>query len=112
MPEKQHCKICGGMRAAFRDGRALRCEGCGTPVANCHISDSLLQKISRKLCCPNCRSQYGEEIEPGRYTCKTCDVTYEAPDFDFVRVDPVQNAEKNEAYIAANTIRKLRHGGR
>ena len=112
MAEKQHCKICGGMRAAILTKDGMRCVGCDGDTRKCHISDSLLQKISRKLCCPNCRSQYGEEVEPGRYSCKTCDVTYEAPDFDFVRVDPVQNAEKNAAYVAANTIRKLRHGGR
>jgi len=112
MPEKQHCKICGGMRGAFCHNKQILCEGCATPVASCHISDDLLRKINRKPRCPNCRSTFSEEIEKDRYCCKTCDTTFEAPDMGYVDDRPENNAMKNEAYAQANVIRKLRHGGR
>lgn len=112
MTEKRHCKICGGRRDSFSDGRVTRCVGCGTPVGNCHLAEDLFKRINRKLCCPNCRSPYGDPIDEERFCCKTCDTVYEAPDFNFVDSRPEENAMKQEAYQQANTERRRRHGGR
>ena len=110
MPEKQHCKICGGKRSSYRDGKVLRCEGCGMPVGNCHITNEQLQKTKSRLSCPQCRSPHAEHIELGRFSCSTCGTVYELPDHGFIDDRPEQNAMKKERQSESSVTRMLRHG--
>ena len=108
--KKKHCRICNGRRGETELGRNVVCEGCATPVANCHITDVQLSRTKTRLVCPMCRGTRADHIELGRFCCTTCGTQYELLEQEFLDDRPDVNLEKKEAHAAANVKRILRHG--
>ena len=93
---KNFCRICQGQRGfVIMDGKP-RCEGCGTPIANCHMRTEQRKGTESPLKCPQCRSANADLLEAGRWLCATCGTVYEHADVGFVDDRPVENAIKKE----------------
>lgn len=87
------CRFCVGPRGV---NSAKQCEGCGMPVANANVPESVRKQNKLRLKCPKCRGTHIREIEADRYCCETCDSVFEAADTGFVDDRPEQNAMKKE----------------
>ena len=100
MTDTIQCRFCQGVRPVL----LKRCQGCGSPVENARDNS----KPRAKRQCPKCQSGSYQEIDAGRYVCRSCQGVYEDDDFSFVDSRPDVNAEKLES--ARAWVRK--RGGR